>query len=404
VDEHRVLCLDAASGRTRWAFSAGGRIDSPPTLWKGRVIFGSADGRVTSLRASDGALDWRFRAAPVDLRHMAMEQLESAWPVHGSPLVVEDVVHVVAGRSVFMDGGLRYLRLDARTGKLLGELRMDDKDPETGRNLQDRLKTLQMPVGLADVLSSDGKQVFLRSQKFSLEGERLGIGPNSGDAAEQAAPQKGSEAHVFAPFGFLDDSWFHRSYWVFGRSFAGGHNGYYQAGKVAPAGQILVHDEKTVYAYGRKPEYLKWTTTLEHQLTSVDKDAPIVRKDGAAPKMKLPQHPEFNWQRPFPVFARAMALADRVLLVAGPADLVDEEKAFEGLASRDEATVRQLAEQDAAITTGRGARLLAVSAADGKTLSEIPLDAAPVWDGMAVAGGRIFLPMTDGRLLCFEGR
>ena len=42
--------------------------------------------------------------------------------------------------------------------------------------------------------------------------------------------------------------------------------GYYQAGKFAPSGRILVFDEENVYGYGRKPQYLRWTTTLEHQL------------------------------------------------------------------------------------------------------------------------------------------
>jgi hypothetical protein len=73
--------------------------------------------------------------------------------------------------------------------------------------------------------------------------------------------------------GFLDDTWFHRSYWVYGRSFAGAHNGYFQAAKYTPAGRILVADENNVYGFGRKPQYLKWTTTIEHQLFSANKKA-----------------------------------------------------------------------------------------------------------------------------------
>jgi hypothetical protein len=76
--------------------------------------------------------------------------------------------------------------------------------------------------------------------------------------------------------GFLDDTWFHRSYWVYGRKFAGGHNGYYQAGRFAPSGRILVFDDEMVYGYGRKPQYLRWTTTLEHQLFATSKEPPVV--------------------------------------------------------------------------------------------------------------------------------
>src|SRR5262245_13101298 len=137
-----------------------------------------------------------------------------------------------------------------------------------------------MPVGLPDVLSSDGTSLYMRSQQFDLAGNRLGIGPFSGQAPLHAAVQKGDTAHLFAPMGFLDDTWFHRSYWVFGRSFAGGHNGYYQAGKYAPSGQILVADDSNVYGFGRKPQYLKWTTTMEHQLFSASKKAADQALDG----------------------------------------------------------------------------------------------------------------------------
>ena len=56
--------------------------------------------------ATDGALLWRFLAAQRDRRILAYEQIESCWPVHGSVLVHDGVAHFVAGRSVFVDGGM----------------------------------------------------------------------------------------------------------------------------------------------------------------------------------------------------------------------------------------------------------------------------------------------------------
>ncbi|MEO6784753.1 MAG: PQQ-binding-like beta-propeller repeat protein, partial [Chthoniobacteraceae bacterium] len=288
LDAHTLYALDAATGRQLWHFIAGARIDSPPTVWKGRVIFGGMDGWVYCLRETDGALIWRFQGAPNSRKHGAFEQIESVWPIHGSVLVEDGTVNCVAGRSVFLDGGLRFLRLDAATGKKIAEVVYDDKDPETGGDFQERHKTLQMPVGLNDVLSSDGKVMYLRSQKILPTGQRIEIGPVSGNAAEQGAAQKGDGRHLFAPMGFLDDSWFHRSYWVYGKSFAGGHNGYFQAGKYTPEGRILVNDEKNVYGYSRLPQYLKWTTTMEHQLFSASKEAPDVAvvAEGGGPKKK----------------------------------------------------------------------------------------------------------------------
>ena len=251
IDAHTVHALAHKSGGRLWHFTAGARVDSPPTIWNGRVLFGCSDGNVYCLRAADGELVWRFRAAPGDRRTMVFEQLESLWPVPGSVLVEDGVVSFVAGRSAFLDGGMHFYRLDAASGKVLVHKGIDDRDPESGGDLQDRIQTLQMPVALNDILSSDGKLTYLRSQKIEKDGKRIEIGPVSGNPAAQGAKQSGEGAHVFAPMGFLDDTWFHRSYWVYGRNFAGGHGGYHQAGKYAPSGRILVFNDDKVFGYGR---------------------------------------------------------------------------------------------------------------------------------------------------------
>lgn len=276
VDQHTIHALDQNTGKQKWQFIADGRVDSPPTYWKGRVLFGGMDGKVYCVRASDGALIWSYHAAPSGRQHAAFEQIESVWPVHGSVLVNDGVVSLVSGRSIFLDGGLHFIRLDAKSGKKLVEVVYDDKDPENGHDIQERLRTLQMPVGLNDILSMDGKYIYLRSQKIDENGKRIDIGPVSGDAAQQGGSQQGEGAHIFAPMGFLDDTYFHRAYWVYGKHFAGGHNGYYQAGKYAPSGRILVFDDKHVYGFGREEQYYKWTTTMEHQLFSASKEAPKV--------------------------------------------------------------------------------------------------------------------------------
>ena len=87
IDAHTVSALNASTGEAVWTYTAGARIDSPPTYFQGRVIFGSADGWVYCLRAADGRLIWRFRAAPEDRRLVAYDQVESAWPVSGAVLV-----------------------------------------------------------------------------------------------------------------------------------------------------------------------------------------------------------------------------------------------------------------------------------------------------------------------------
>ncbi|NQT14571.1 MAG: PQQ-binding-like beta-propeller repeat protein, partial [Planctomycetes bacterium] len=268
VDRHTVHAVDVASGERLWSFAAGGRIDSPPTCDHGRLLFGSANGYVYCLRAADGVLAWRFRAAPVDRRLVAFDRVESVWPVPGSVLVDDGVASFVAGRSMYLDGGLRLCRLDVETGRLLSEKVLDDRDPATGEDLQTRVKGLEMPVALPDVLSSDGEHLYMRSQAMDLEGNRQELGPGGGQPD-----------HLFAPYGFTDDSWFHRVYWLFGDGFRGGIGGY-RNGLRRPGGRILVNNETTVFGYGRKPEYYRWSSVMECQLFAAAKPG----GDRGAPK------------------------------------------------------------------------------------------------------------------------
>ena len=274
VESHTVYALDAGSGEKLWSYTAGGRVDSAPTIYEGRVLFGSADGYVYCLRASDGAVVWRFRAAPIDERLMSFEQIESVWPVHGSVLVQGGVIYCVAGRSMFLDGGLHFWRLDPETGRALSHSILDEND-ETGKNIQDYISWLNMPVAMPDILSSDGRLVYMRSQPFELDGTRLPLeAMPRGSDADRGAPrpvQRLDRAHLFSPTGFLDDSWWHRTYWMYGSNFVSGWCGYYLAGKAAPAGRILVFDDSKVYGFGRKPQYYRWTTPIEHHLFAADK-------------------------------------------------------------------------------------------------------------------------------------
>ena len=76
---------------------------------------------------------------------------------------------------MFNDGGIRFLILDALTGRKIKEHIMDDKVPGTDEPLQMRHEILNMPVALSDLLSSNGKKIFMRYQPFDLEGNRLDL-------------------------------------------------------------------------------------------------------------------------------------------------------------------------------------------------------------------------------------
>ncbi len=284
IDRHCVYAIDTASGEELWQYVAGGRVDSPPTIYRGLVLFGSADGYVYALRASDGALAWRFRAAPMDQRLMAFEQIESVWPVHGSVLVDDGVLYCVAGRSMFVDGGMRLLRLDPLTGRAISETVLGDTD-EAGNNLHKYVSWLNMPTALPDILSSSGGLIYMRSQAFNPDGSRavLEAMPNTGDANQGAPPptQNSQYAHLFSPTGFLDDTNLHRTYLMYGSTFVSGWQGYFLSGKAAPAGKIAVFDDEKVYGFGREPQFFRWTTPIEHQLFAADKISPPAEEPAA---------------------------------------------------------------------------------------------------------------------------
>jgi hypothetical protein len=259
-----------------------------------------------------------------------------------------------------------------------------------------------MPAALPDILSSDGKYVYMRSQKFDLSGKRMQLGPVAGDFSVQGAAQAGEGRHLFAPFGFLDDSWFHRSYWVYGKNFSGGHSGYWQAGKFTPGGRILVVDQSSVYGYGRQNQYYKWTSPLEYHLFSVDKDMTIPSEKADHRKwpdwVKPTKQIDYQWTETIRIHVRAMLKADNKLFIAGPPDLLDEENAIHQL---DDAEMQnQLKMQKDALQGKKGARLQVVSASDGKNLAEYSLDSVPVWDGLAATTGKLVLTTTDGQVIC----
>ena len=56
--DHRVFCLDAASGAVRWTFSTEGAVRMAPSVWENKVYAGSDDGYVYCLAADGGKLLW----------------------------------------------------------------------------------------------------------------------------------------------------------------------------------------------------------------------------------------------------------------------------------------------------------------------------------------------------------
>jgi len=389
VDAHVVCALDVESGRTVWSRTVGGPVDSPPTACRDRVIFGCRDGWVYCLRASDGELAWRFRATPEDRLLMAPDGIESVWPVHGSVLVRDELVWFAAGRSSYLDGGIRLCVLELKTGKPVFERQLDARDPasltvsSTGRGRAVRNRMLGT---LPDILSSSGDVVFMGWTCFDGEGKLVNV----------------LKPHLFSATGFLDDTWWHRTYWQYGTWMRGCFGGLPQAARQVPAGRVLVESEDAIFGFGRSKFDPGNPDGVHAGHIGVIKDGyqdsgrvdysqnPFRLFATAKPnaeKVKQGKRTavENKWQRSVPILGRAMLLADQTLFIAGPA----AGQKNRGLVHLD---------------TVQPGQLLSVSAADGTLLADHELAAAPVLDGMAAIPGRLLISCTNGSVCCFAER
>ncbi len=399
-DAHAVLCLDAADGTEQWRFTADGRIDSPPTIYGDRVLFGSTDGHVYCLRASDGGLIWRFRAAPKHRRVVAFGQLESAWPVHGSVLVQDGTAYFSAGRSSYLDGGIDVFGIDPATGEVLHQAHLESDRPDV---FADTGRPFDMEGARSDVLVSDGTDLYMFQVRLNP------------DLTQQEAPRLTSLGdrkmglHLITTKGFLDDTWFNRTYWMYSRRWPG----FYFAQHAPKSGQILVFDDTTTYGVHVFRRRERWSPVfkpgaMQYELFA-DKnsnepkllDSPV---DKVLSREELGELPESRWKsavgvekgagfvrteppvwsNEIPVRVKAMVLAGNRLYVAGPPGADAE------------------ADPLAAFEPGKGAQLWAVDAADGGRVARYDLAHEPAFDGMIAADGRLYIVTTDGHLICMS--
>jgi len=374
-ESHTLHALNADTGKTMWSYTAGGAVDSPPTSYDGTAIFGCANGCIYCVRVCDGRLAWRYRAAQVDRRIVANGNVESAWPLHGSVLIQDGTVYAVAGRVSHMDG-LFFLALDASTGREL---------------VRKRITQASFP----DVLSGHGDSIFMRQMRLDKQGD----------------VQPSNVPHLFSATGFLDDTWWHRTYWQFGYGMSGGYTRWFAAGEVRPSGRLMVIDAERIYGFGRLNQLdyvgshvgLGSTQYLLYAASRSDFDNTVrnERKSSLPWTAKKPDIPTL-WQAQIDLLARGMVLCGQVLFLTGPPDLF---AAARGDVPHPYTPIpaESLRLQREAMDGERGSLLWAVSAVDGKKLSETRVDGLPVWDGLIAARGRLYLTMQDGTVRCFSG-
>ena len=113
----KVYSIDVAKGEERWTFFAEGPVRFAPTVYAGRVYFGSDDGYVYCLDGRDGSLVWKYRPGPTDEKIIGNGRMMSLWPVRTGVLADDGVVYFAAG--VFPYEGLYICALKADDGSVV---------------------------------------------------------------------------------------------------------------------------------------------------------------------------------------------------------------------------------------------------------------------------------------------
>lgn len=343
TDTGEVLALDALTGAKSWSFLTGGAVCTPPTLYGGMALVGCADGWVYSLRAENGTLVWRFRAAPDDRRIVVRGKLESLWPVDNGVLVKDGVAYVVAGRHSYTDNGLFLYALDPLSGKLIWVTRRQRADGSE----------------LADMLLIDGNTLYLGgADQFDL---KTGKPLDSGAGAMLWAPHTflGDYSAVSNRGG--NDNW--RGTWAYTDKkgvralniYVGGR---YAERTWAARGNLLV--DKQGMAYG------------------VIQGAVVKDEPSESALFRQPLGQARSWTTPLPPIGEetvtALLLAGDTLVAGGAS--TDKEK-------------------------GRNGKLWLYAADNGALRCAFDLPSVPRWDSLAAAAdGTLFLTTETGSLLC----
>jgi len=363
----RVMALDTGSGESVWAVDVDHRVDAPPTLWQGKVYFGTAGGYVYCLRANDGELVWRFNANPAYKSIVVHGNVESAWPVHGSVTVCEGMVYFAAGRSSYVDGGLRFYALDAETGQQRLFAKRDTADLECQQAGAESRGTHN------DLFVHEGPNLYLKNVRvdpktFDMQAATWPYTPWTKEPWEQDF----KESPFVSITGFLDDSLYDRSSYILNQRDSARMLvfnddllvGVRWAASNAVPGRLLYHEG--LFEIGRN----------KHTIFARE------RRQTGRPTAKSPRD---QWAQDVDLRIGAMALAGNTLVVAGTP------------LSRDGTPSPAFALR--ALRCEEGGILMRLNMSDGTPAEICELSSPPVWGGIAISKQGLFLALRDGKVM-----
>ncbi len=369
-DAHEVISLNTATGREQWRFTARGRVDLPPTIHRGLALFGCHGGYVYAVRTDNGKLVWEFRAAPVDERIVAYGQVESAWPVPGAVLVRKDTAYFVAGRQQLADGGVLIFAVDPLTGKKRWVHRLDhmpQKGDPTGKNpYKGFYENSGLEFDPVDILHEEGEGVAMSRWILSSDGKTVAV-------------------DTWNAFAKLDTGggpvWVPRGSWTYGARHQDRFRG------EAPRRPLVVFRDGEVYGQ------LNGSTDIFRR----DFDAEAVKKfNGKWITGWAAAQGGKKGEKPF----RTYRVAEGAKWNVDPFTSAEEKaKPFKpGTQLYNDIHAMALA-GSRLYTVHKDGRLKIFNTVDGSVVAERKVP-APMWDGLAIAQGKIFLSTLRGEVVC----
>jgi outer membrane protein assembly factor BamB len=195
----RIVAVDSASGKQKWAYHVGSRVDYPPALHRGLCLFSAADGWVYCVDAKTGTLVWKNMFAERERYIGGRDKIERARCVDERDRLKMNLPGIVA-LNVMIANGVGYIgtlafkpetgELEPAPGKLAIDRRLDSSCPQYGVYLEDTLSIgNSLPRGTADraaFLFSDGR-VTGRTVSFddALSVAYTGAGGDRWECAKQ---------------------------------------------------------------------------------------------------------------------------------------------------------------------------------------------------------------------------
>lgn len=383
-DAHEVVAVDTASGKVAWSFTARGRVDTPPTIHNGLALFGDHAGYVHALRADNGKPVWRFQAAPIDERMGAYGQIESAWPVAGSVLVIDGSAYFVAGRQALSDGGVFIFAIDAMSGEKLWVQKINSIPQKSydGKNEESFgfYKNSGLEFDPVDLLHKEGDHIAMSRWMISMDGKDVDV-----DTWDGFAKLNTGKGTVFVPRG----TWTYGPRQVHrfgGEAFHRSLTAWRDNTVVGAFDSTTALFRKDFDAESIKSFNRKWITGWQ----AAQEGSKLVKAQGSGPRPFRSDRIAENAQ--WKVNPWAKDDSPEELLKLTPIKEKDRQ-----LENKIYGIVLDNAQR--AYVVHKDGELKILNTDDGSVISSQKVP-APMWDGLALAEGKLFLSTADGQLVC----